>query len=62
MIKHLAATVALSALATGAAAQTVPTGQIGAITLSGVPEASADVREAVQRYQNSRAAQLDPRR
>ena len=59
MIKHLAATVALFALTTGTTAQTVPTRQVGTATLSGVPEIPADVREAVQRYQNSRAAQFE---
>lgn len=59
MIKPLLATVALVALATGTAAQTVPTRQVGSATLSGVPEIPADVREAVQRYQNSRAAQFE---
>lgn len=59
MIKHLAATLALFAFTTGTAAQTVPTRQVGAATLSGVPEIPADVREAVQRYQNSRAAQFE---
>lgn len=59
MIKHFVATVALFALATGTAAQTVPTRQVGSATLSGVPEIPADVAEAVQRYQNSRAAQFE---
>ncbi|MEH3041284.1 MAG: prolyl oligopeptidase family serine peptidase [Sphingomonas paucimobilis] len=59
MIKPLLATVALFALATGTAAQTVPTRQVGSATLSGVPEIPDDVREAVQRYQNSRAAQFE---
>ena len=59
MIKPLLATVALFALATGSIAQTVPVRQVGTATLSGVPEIPADVREAVQRYQNSRAAQFE---
>jgi len=59
MIKPFVTTVALFALATGTAAQTVPTRQIGSATLSGVPEIPADVAEAVQRYQNSRAAQFE---
>ncbi|KQN90351.1 peptidase S9 [Sphingomonas sp. Leaf67] len=59
MIKPFVATVALFALATGTAAQTVPTRQVGTATLSGVPDIPADVREAVQRYQNSRAAQFE---
>lgn len=59
MIKHFGATVALLALATGTAAQTVPTRQVGSAMLSGVPEIPAAVREAVQRYQNSRAAQFE---
>lgn len=59
MIKPLVATVALFALATGTAAQTVPTQQVGSATLSGVPNIPVEVREAVQRYQNSRAAQFE---
>ncbi|KQN74498.1 S9 family peptidase [Sphingomonas sp. Leaf62] len=59
MIKPFVTTVALFALATGTAAQTVPTRQVGTATLSGVPDIPADVREAVQRYQNSRAAQFE---
>jgi dipeptidyl aminopeptidase/acylaminoacyl peptidase len=58
MFKHLAA-VALCALSTGIYAQTVSTRQVGSATLSGVPDIPADVREAVQRYQNSRAAEFE---
>jgi len=46
-------------MAAGLHAQTVGTRQVGSATLSGVPEIPADVREAVQRYQNSRAAQFE---
>lgn len=59
MIKPFVATVALFALATGTAAQTVPMRQVGTATLSGVPDIPADVRQAVQRYQNSRSAQFE---
>lgn len=58
MIKLVAAAVLL-ALAAVAPARTVATRQVGSATLSGVPEIPADVREAVQRYQNSRAAQFE---
>ncbi|SEJ67040.1 Dipeptidyl aminopeptidase/acylaminoacyl peptidase [Sphingomonas sp. OV641] len=69
MFKHFATSLTLVALAAGASAQTTspeqtspaPIGkrQVGTATLSGVPEIPADVREAVQRYQNSRAAQFE---
>lgn len=74
MFKHFAASLTLVALAAGASAQTiaqqaagqqtagaqpVAQRQVGSATLSGVPEIPADVREAVQRYQNSRAAQFE---
>ncbi|MCC2980833.1 S9 family peptidase [Sphingomonas sp. IC4-52] len=74
MFKHFAASLTLVALAAGASAQTiaqqtaspqtagapaVSQRQVGSATLSGVPEIPADVREAVQRYQNSRAAQFE---
>ncbi|MEH3108146.1 MAG: prolyl oligopeptidase family serine peptidase [Sphingomonas fennica] len=59
MIKPFLATVALFALATATTAQIAPTRQVGTATLSGVPEIPADVRAAVQRYQNSRAAQFE---
>jgi dipeptidyl aminopeptidase/acylaminoacyl peptidase len=58
MLKHIAAFVALLASA-GTFAQTVNTRQVGTATLSDVPEIPADVRDAVQRYQNSRAAQFE---
>ena len=56
MLPWLLASAALAILAAPASAQTVPTRQIGTATLQNVPEIPADVREAVQRYQNSRAA------
>ncbi len=59
MLRTLLASVALVSLsvpATICAQQPVPTRQVGTATLQGVPEISADVSEAVQRYQNSRAA------
>ncbi len=56
MLKAILASVALSALAVSAPAQTVATRQVGTATLQNVPEIPAEVREAVQRYQNSRAA------
>ena len=56
MLKAILASVALSALAVSAPAQTVATRQVGTATLQNVPEIPAAVREAVQRYQNSRAA------
>jgi dipeptidyl aminopeptidase/acylaminoacyl peptidase len=59
MLKNLAVSIALLALASGASAQNVSQRQVGTATLSGVPEIPADVREAVQRYQNSRAAQFE---
>ncbi len=59
MFKHIAAAAALFAFATASFAQSVPTRQVGSATLSGVPEIPPDVREAVQRYQNSRAAQFE---
>ena len=59
MLKHVAASVALLALAAGTSAQTVSSRQVGSATLSGVPDIPADVREAVQRFQNSRAAQFE---
>ena len=56
MLKAVLASAALLPLVVPAAAQTVPTRQVGTATLQNVPEIPADVREAVQRYQNSRAA------
>ena len=59
MFKHIALSTALLATTAVSSAQTVGTRQVGTATLSGVPEIPADVREAVQRYQNSRAAQFE---
>jgi dipeptidyl aminopeptidase/acylaminoacyl peptidase len=61
MIRHLLATVALTATVAPAAAQapSVPTRTVGTATLQGVPEVPADIAAAVQRYQNSRAAQFE---
>ena len=59
MFKSLLASVALVALAVPASAQPVATRQVGTATLQNVPEIPADVREAVQRYQNSRAASFE---
>nr|WP_232307311.1 hypothetical protein [Sphingomonas sp. Y57] len=56
MFRMLVATTALAALAAPLTAQTVQTRQVGSATLQNVPEIPADVRDAVQRYQNSRAA------
>lgn len=56
MLKATLASIALLALAVGASAQTVATRQVGTATLQNVPEIPVEVREAVQRYQNSRAA------
>ncbi|WP_347270129.1 S9 family peptidase [Rhizorhabdus histidinilytica] len=56
MFKSLIASTALVALVAPLSAQIVETRQIGSATLQNVPEIPADVREAVQRYQNSRAA------
>lgn len=55
----LACSIALSICAAAALAQTGPTiatRQVGTATLQNVPEVSADVTAAVQRYQNYRAA------
>lgn len=62
MLKILIASTALAALSAPLCAQTpeiVPTRKVGSATLQNVPEIPADVREAVQRYQNSRAAQFE---
>lgn len=59
MRKSPLAVAALFALAAPLAAQTVQTRQVGTATLQNVPEIPADVREAVQRYQNSRAASFE---
>ncbi|KQN19420.1 peptidase S9 [Sphingomonas sp. Leaf33] len=59
MLKPLLATAAIVALALPVTAQTVATRQVGTATLQNVPEIPADVRAAVQRYQNSRAAQFE---
>ncbi|KQN40920.1 peptidase S9 [Sphingomonas sp. Leaf407] len=59
MLKPIALSISLLALAAGVSAQTVPQRQVGSATLSGVPDIPGDVREAVQRYQNSRAAQFE---
>ena len=59
MFKHILASVAVLALTAAAAAQTVTTRQVGTATLQNVPKIPADVRAAVQRYQNSRAAQFE---
>lgn len=59
MHKTLIVSAALAALAAPLFAQApeiVPTRRVGSATLQNVPEIPADVREAVQRYQNSRAA------
>ncbi len=55
----LACSIAVSICAAGALAQsgaTIATRQVGTATLENVPEIPADVRAAVQRYQNYRAA------
>jgi dipeptidyl aminopeptidase/acylaminoacyl peptidase len=65
MIRHLLATAAIAIAIAPAAAQTsaqssaVPTRTVGTATLQGVPEIPANVSAAVQRYQNSRAAQFE---
>ncbi|ATE67285.1 S9 family peptidase [Rhizorhabdus dicambivorans] len=59
MLKILIASTALSAFAAPLSAQTVSTRQIGSATLQNVPDIPAAVSEAVQRYQNSRAAQFE---
>ncbi|MEP9403156.1 S9 family peptidase [Sphingomonas sp. VNH70] len=60
MLRHLIVSASLIALAATAPAQTpaqtIAQRQEGSATLTGVPEIPDDVREAVQRYQNSRAA------
>ena len=59
MLRNLFCSVALAALAVPALAQTqsAPTvRQVGSATLQNVPAIPASVSEAVQRYQNSRAA------
>lgn len=56
MLKALVTSVAILALAAPAATQTVATRRVGSATLQNVPEIPDDVRAAVQRYQNSRAA------
>lgn len=56
MLKATLASIALLPFAFAASAQTVALRQVGTATLQNVPEIPADVREAVQRYQNSRAA------
>ena len=57
MPRHLLASIAFLSLAVPVAAQQpVQTRQVGSATLQNVPEIPADIAEAVQRYQNSRAA------
>ncbi|WP_156437730.1 MULTISPECIES: S9 family peptidase [unclassified Sphingomonas] len=60
-MRHLFLSAALIALAPAALAQQaqVTTRQQGSATLQNVPEIPADVREAVQRYQNSRSASFE---
>ncbi|WP_294299824.1 S9 family peptidase [uncultured Sphingomonas sp.] len=59
MLKPLFTSAALLALALPVTAQTIATRQAGTATLQNVPEIPADIRAAVQRYQNSRAAQFE---
>jgi len=65
MIRHLLATAAIAVAVAPVAAQTsaqppaVPTRTVGSATLQGVPAIPADIAAAVQRYQNSRAAQFE---
>ena len=56
MLKMLVASTALAALVAPLSAQTIETRQVGSATLQNVPAIPAEVRDAVQRYQNSRAA------
>ena len=56
MFKSLLASAALVALAIPVSAQPVATRQVGSATLQNVPEIPPEISEAVQRYQNSRAA------
>ncbi|MFS0736023.1 alpha/beta fold hydrolase [Sphingomonas sp. 1P06PA] len=58
MLHRLTIAVSALALASATFAQpaAVPTRTIGSATVQGVPEIPDDVRSAVQRYQNSRAA------
>ncbi|WP_156454098.1 MULTISPECIES: S9 family peptidase [unclassified Sphingomonas] len=60
-MRHLFLSAALIALAPAALAQQaqVTTRQQGSATLQNVPEIPAEVREAVQRYQNSRSASFE---
>jgi dipeptidyl aminopeptidase/acylaminoacyl peptidase len=58
----LASAVAVSICAAGALAQsgpTIATRQVGSATLQNIPEIPADVRAAVQRFQNYRAASFE---
>lgn len=59
MLKFLFASTAVLALALPVTAQNVTTRQVGTATLQNVPQIPQDVRVAVQRYQNSRAAQFE---
>ncbi len=59
MFKRLVTSAAAIAVSVAASAQTVATRQVGSATLQNVPQIPEDVREAVQRYQNSRAAQFE---
>lgn len=56
---RIATAAAFCALATPSFAQTVATRQVGTATLQNVPDIPDDVREAVQRYQNSRSASFE---
>lgn len=60
MLRTLLACAAISALSVPALAQApVSTRQVGTATLQNVPEIPGQVSEAVQRYQNSRAAMFE---
>jgi len=65
MVRHLLACAAISALVLPAlppsafAQAPVATRQVGTATLQNVPPIPADISEAVQRYQNSRAAMFE---
>jgi len=59
MHRKLLLAAALAALPLPLAANPVATRQVGSARLENVPEIPADVREAVQRYQNSRSATFE---
>jgi dipeptidyl aminopeptidase/acylaminoacyl peptidase len=59
MYRPALATALSIAITVSASAQNVVTRQVGTATLQGVPGIPPDVREAVQRYQNSRAGQFE---